>query len=222
MSERRPETPRWNIELRMAQTLDWISLERASPLLAVMPHSTRSTSRLVEHPKSARLFRRGDRPTAVYFVIAGEVRLVRQSQAGADIILQRSRSGFLAEASLDQNAYHCDAVVTTPSRILSIPRNAFLQALGDRDFQYGWMTHLARELRRVRAQTERLSLKTARDRIIHYIETEGEAGSVVLGQSKKDWAAELGLTHEALYRTLAQMERAGRIRIDGVAISILT
>jgi DNA-binding transcriptional regulator YhcF (GntR family) len=30
-------------------------------------------------------------------------------------------------------------------------------------------------------------------------------------RTRKAWAAELGLTHEALYRALANLERAGRI-----------
>ncbi|WP_230646789.1 hypothetical protein [Bradyrhizobium sp. Leaf401] len=53
-----------------------------------------------------------------------------------------------------------------------------------------WIAHLARELRKVRAQAERLSLKTAPERIIHYIESVGEGGVLHLNQSKKDWAAE--------------------------------
>jgi CRP-like cAMP-binding protein len=158
----------------------------------------------------------------MYFVISGEVHLLRQSHAGAGIVLQRSRGGFLAEASLDQPAYHCDAVAAAPSRVLALPRKAFLAALDDETFRQGWMGHLARELRRVRAQAERLNLRTAQERIIHYLETEGEDGAVTLRQSKKDWAAELGLTHEALYRTLARMERQGQIRIDVGVVSIGT
>ncbi len=56
----------------------------------------------------------------------------------------------------------------------------------------------------MRAHAERLSFKTARERIVHFIETEGDSGVVNLSHSKKDWAPELGPTHEALYRTLAQ------------------
>jgi len=35
-----------------------------------------------------------------------------------------------------------------------------------------------------------------------------------LNQSKKNWAAELGLTHEALYRTLARMEKRDELKVD--------
>jgi len=203
-----------------ALSIDWPALERASPLLAALPQSVRRAARALHLPKSAPLFGRGDRPGAMYFVVSGEVHLVRLSPTGSPIVLQRARAGFLAEASLDQPAYHCDAVAVLPSALLMLPRKAFLEALATDGFRGRWIAHLARELRRVRAQAERLSLKTAQERIVHYIETEGHDGSIRLSQSKKDWAAELGLTHEALYRTLARMERAGEIDVDGSVLSI--
>lgn len=150
----------------------------------------------------------------MFFVVSGEVRLLRRSKAGGEVVLQRTRRGFLAEASLDQSDYHCDAVAAEPTRLLAIRRSAFTDALAVQVFRDRWIAHLARELRKVRAHTERLSLKTARERIVHFIETEGDGGVVDLTQSKKDWASELGLTHEALYRTLAQMEKRGELEVD--------
>jgi CRP/FNR family transcriptional regulator, dissimilatory nitrate respiration regulator len=73
------------------------------------------------------------------------------------------------------------------------------------------MARLAREVRKSRAQCERLSLRSAPERIVHYIEAEGSDGRLELRQTKKAWAAELGMTHEALYRALAALVRAGRV-----------
>jgi CRP-like cAMP-binding protein len=196
-------------------------LSETSPLLKALPEAGRAVSRLLDVVQSGRLFNRGDRPSAMYFVLSGEVRLVRQSQAGGEIVLQRTRRGFLAEASLDQKAYHCDAVAAAPSEVLAIPRRAFADALAVESFRTGWIGHLARELRRVRAQAERLSLKTARERISHFIETEGDDGIVILTQSKKDWAAELGLTHEALYRALSQLQRDGVLDVTGPRLRLM-
>ncbi|HTO66348.1 MAG TPA: Crp/Fnr family transcriptional regulator [Bradyrhizobium sp.] len=194
--------------------LDWKSLSLESPLLAGLPAQARRLTRLLEMPRQAAVFARGDRPQAMYVVLSGEVRLVRRSSSGGEIVLQRTRRGFLAEASLDQPVYHCDAVAGTASLILAIPRKAFRDALLASDFRDRWIAHLARELRKVRAQAERLSLKTARERIVHFIETEGEAGTIDLKQSKKGWAAELGLSHEALYRALSQMAKCGELTVD--------
>ncbi len=72
----------------------------------------------------------------------------------------------------------------------------------------------------MRAHAERLSLRTAEDRIIHFIETEGTNGQLVLTQSKKSWAAEMGLTHEALYRTLRSMTEDGLLIVSGGRVQL--
>lgn len=200
--------------------LDWRALARLSPLLAALPAAARLRTRRIQVPRQGTVFCRGDRPQAMFFVLTGEVRLLRRSRAGDDIVLQRARRGFLAEASLDQSTYHCDAVAAQDSALLAIDRKAFAEALRRPEIGDRWCDHLARELRKVRAQSERLSLKTARERIVHFIETEGEGGEVELGRSKKDWAGELGVTHEALYRALARMEQHGELIVDGTRLRL--
>lgn len=205
----------------MAQVLDWPAMAAILPMLGALPVRCRGGVVLRHANKGDVIFRRGDRPRSMYAVLAGEVRLVRASPDGGEIILQRARRGLLAEASLDQPRYHCDAVAVEPTEFVAIPRVDFKAALDDDAFRSKWTTQLLHELRRVRAQAERLSLRTARERIVHYIEAEGEDGCIVLSQSKKDWAAELGLTHEALYRTLADMQREGQLSVDGAVLSLL-
>ena len=149
------------------------------------------------------------------------MRLLRRARNGAEIILQRSRSGFLAEASLDVEAYHCDALATAAGAVLRFPIQAFKSALdADKTFHRLWGTHLAREVRKLRAQCERLSLNTAAERIIHYIEAEGVSGAITLNQSRRAWATELGLTHEAMYRTLRRLQAEGVLDIDRKRIAM--
>jgi CRP-like cAMP-binding protein len=191
----------------MAARLDWLALARAHPELSLLPVPLRATAVVRTFDRGEAVFRIGARPQAIHFLLAGEVRLVRRSRAGGEVILQRTRRGFFAEASLQSNAYHCDAVASQPSEVLRIPLGATREALdGDPAFRRAWIAHLSRELRRARAQGERLALKRARERILHYLESEGTDGVVTLTMSRKAWAAELGLTHETLYRTLARLE----------------
>ena len=63
------------------------------------------------------------------------------------------------------------------------------------------------EVRRLRLHCERLSMKSAKDRVLHLINTEGENGSYCATTGLKSLAGELGITHEALYRTLASLEK---------------
>jgi DNA-binding MarR family transcriptional regulator len=79
---------------------------------------------------------------------------------------------------------------------------------------------LSSEVRRLRLQNERLSLPKVQSRILHLIETEGHDGSYTLGCSLKQLAKQLAVTHEALYRTLAQLEKAGKIARDEIEIRL--
>jgi CRP/FNR family transcriptional regulator, dissimilatory nitrate respiration regulator len=198
--------------------IDWPEHIERVPVLAAFPPSLCEAVRLRVLSSGAILFASGTRPRSMHVVTGGEVCLVRRSVSGADIVLQRARRGFLAEASLDQSQYHCDAVAATDATVLVFAIQAFLHALDDPSFRHVWMAHLSGELRRMRAQAERLSLKTAEARIVHYIESEGEDGSLILSRPKKEWAAEIGLTHEALYRALARMVERGKLVIDGARI----
>lgn len=168
------------------------------------------------------LFRTHDRVRRVFLVVSGEVRLVRRDHNGTEVVLQRSRGGFFAEASLDNRVYHCDAVVTEAGTMLQFPVDAFRSALDEvANFRGAWMAHLAREVRKLRAQCERLSLHRAEDRITHYIESDGVGGTIVLNQSRKAWAADLGLSHEALYRALRRLQANGILLVDGNKISTI-
>lgn len=197
----------------MAEALDWARIAEAIPLMTDLPLEMRGQVSSCRFDKGALIFRRGDRPRAMYAVVSGEARLLRTSASGGDVILQRTRFGLFAEASLDQPRYHCDAVAAMPTELIAIPRKVFRLALANDAFRERWLTLLLRELRRLRAQNERLCLKTAEERIVHAIEADGDNGRLVLNQSRKDWAAELGLTHEALYRALARMEKDRRLRL---------
>jgi CRP-like cAMP-binding protein len=200
---------------------DWPALVAAHPELAHIPQALREAARLRICADGEPVFRQGDRPKAMLYALDGEVRLLRRSREGAEIVLQRSRGGFFAEASLEAKAYHCDAEVFTAGRLLAFPVRAFREALDhDAVFRNAWMAQLAREVRQLRARCERLSLHSAAERILHAIEAEGTAGTLTLMQSRKAWAAELGLTHEALYRTLARLQAAGTISLEGGRITL--
>lgn len=213
MSELKARSP-------MPKAIDWPDLAARFAVLRVLPVAARHASRALCVEPGTTLFCREQPPRAMYFVVAGEIRLVRPSVTGAEIVLQRKREGFIAEASLGQAAYHCDGVAARTSTVVAIPLAAMTRAFECEDFRDAWIDHLAHEVRRLRAHAERLCLRSARERIVHFIEAEGRDGRLVLDRSKKDWAGELGLTHEALYRALAAMSRDGVLTVDGAALAL--
>lgn len=161
------------------------------------------------------VFSAGARARAVWFLASGGIRLVRYGRNGEEVPIHQALAGeFFAEASLHSDRYHCSAVATRPGRVLELPSAAMKELLAnDLDFSREWIATLSRQLRGVRARVERLCLKSAQERVRHLLLTEGTGPRCryELPGTLKDLAASLGLTHEALYRTLADMQRRGQI-----------
>lgn len=165
------------------------------------------------------VFRAGAPAGSVFHVAAGSVSLLRFGRCGEEVTVHQAQAGeYFAEASLYSESYHCSAVATQPSRLLVIPAEALRRLLArDIAFSQLWVEILSKQLRRSRARVERLCLKGARERVMHLLLAEGEGADhrYQLPGTLKNLASELGLTHEALYRTLAAMEAEG-VLVRGV------
>jgi len=187
------------------------------------PDRLRLAARPIDISKGQYIFRFGDEADAVYRVVEGEVCLTRFSPEGTEIVLYRAREGdFFAEASLFGTHYHCDAICTRSGRCLRLPVEALRHCLANNpDFAMEWVATLSRNLRLQRAAQERLGLKSLRMRVIHYMVDRGKDGRVELDQPIIRWATELGASHEALYRTLAEMEREGVLQRQGQTLILL-
>ena len=157
--------------------------------------------------RNTRVFLAGKMPEWMFYVVSGEVTLERAGQHGEPVVLQRTRQGFVSEASLKVARYHCDAVAITDTQVIKVPVRELAQEL-DRDpaFAGRWIGMLNAEVRRLRLHLERLSMKSIRDRLMHLIETEGQEGRYPIPSGLKTLAGELGVTHEALYRAIAALE----------------
>ncbi|WP_395021370.1 helix-turn-helix domain-containing protein [Dongia sp.] len=80
---------------------------------------------------------------------------------------------------------------------------------------------MARQLHRARQRIELRNIRSAAERILHFLELEADRqGRVMVEGALQDFAAELGLTREAFYRALAALERKRRIRRDAGSIMI--
>jgi CRP-like cAMP-binding protein len=183
------------------------------PLQGLLPAALRSLCTPSRCAKGVLLFRQGKKPERMFYVTGGEVILQRPGSHGEYVVLQRVRQGFVAEASLQSSKYHCDAVVTVSGAVVSLPIESINQALrADSAFAMRWIGMLNHELMRLRLRCERLSIKGVRNRLLHLIDTAGQDGRLPLGAGLKSMASELGVTHEALYRKVAELEKHGLLR----------
>ena len=180
------------------------------PLHKLLPAEVQALCAASPCARGDLLFKQGKKPTAMLYVTRGEVVLQRLGRQGASVVLQRTRRGFIGEASLDSVRYHCDAVVTMSGEVVAIPLAAIKQALAaDSGFAGRWIAMLNQEVKRLRAQCERLSMRGVAERLLHMIETEGSEGRLPLSGGLKSLASELGVSHEALYRAVAELEKKG-------------
>lgn len=201
---------------------DWASLTARHPDLRHLPLPVAGKVKSLSLTPDDILFRCGERPRAIHYLIEGEVHMMRRTRNGGTVVMSRTQHGFFAEAGLYAKTYGCDAVVVMASTILMFPLPVFQEMLDDnKEFRRSRFAQQAYDIRRLCSRCERLSLPTAQERLFHYIETEGQDGAIELMQTVKALAAELGLTHETLYRTLAQMERTGDLKRSGNRIELL-
>src|SRR6516225_9709969 len=169
------------------------------------------------------LFEQGDRAAAIYKVESGRIRLVRRTVDDHLVILHTAcRREFFAEASLFAATYHCDAVAAEPSRIRVYPKAKVMEALRtDPVLAPAFMARLAHQLQELRARMELRSIRSARERVLQYLRLRADLDrrSIAIEGQLQDIAAEIGITREALYRTLAPLEAEESIAREGSAIA---
>ncbi len=191
------------------------------PPLDTFGPDVRAAARYLRKPAGAAIFLTGERPTRLFFVASGEAVMSRTDRHGRSLVLQRASCGFLAEASLTSDRYHCDAYCRTPTDLVALPVESLRRAIdGDRRMRWAWITMQASEIRRQRANVERLALRSVRERLVHWLLTEGTDGRFELDATRKELAAALGVTHEALYRTIAALVRSGELTDEGSALAL--
>jgi CRP-like cAMP-binding protein len=195
------------------------------PVKDWMPAGVRAVAKDRKLKAGEVLFRLGDKTMGLCEVIAGRVRLARVDRSGHEVVLHVARAGeTLAEASLFSPHYHCDAIASTKATVCVYPKREVLAAFErNPKVARAFSAALACQVMDLRTRIEQRNIRSARERIRHYLEINASADgrAVELRGSLKDIAAELGLTHEALYRTLAALERSGEIRRSRKKITLL-
>jgi CRP-like cAMP-binding protein len=159
------------------------------------------------------LFNQCDRASGVYEVVSGKVRLTRVDAEGHELLLGIACVGdTFAEASVFSPIHGFSAAAMSKAILRIYPKSSLLAefARNPRAAQ-AFAALLAHQVIDLRTRLERHNLHSARDRVRHYLTAGAEDGTVVLPGTVKDLAGELGLSHEALYRTLSEMEDKGGI-----------
>jgi CRP-like cAMP-binding protein len=187
-----------------------------------LPATLRSRATLRQFEAGETLFHQGDKASAVFEVEQGRVQLIRHAVDGRRIVLHTARPGELfADAALFSDAYQCDAVATIASRVGAYPKRALLAAFRkDAALAEKFMALLTRQIHVLRNRPEERNIRSARARVLHHLAlaADPKTRAVHLDGTLMDLAAEIDLTHEALYRTLAALEKDRAICRKGARI----
>ncbi len=150
------------------------------------------------------LFRRKDQVERMFRVDEGEIHLVRYQKSGQTLALQRAnRHAVVADASLFAAEYHCDAVAHLDTVASSVRVNEFRDLLStNSQASQLWMIHLGRTAQDARFRAEMISLRTVDERLDAWVDWH-QTDLPKKGQWRS-LAEELGISPEALYRSLAK------------------
>jgi CRP-like cAMP-binding protein len=156
------------------------------------------------------LFRQGDAASAIFRVEEGRIRMVRYTVDDHVAVLQTVGKGeMLAEAAFFSKTYHCDAIAAVASRVRVYPKAVVLRALkSDSGVALSFISSLTRQVQDLRTRLEQRNIRSARERVTQFLRLSADTrdGSVHIHGTLKELAGEMGLSHEALYRTLAALE----------------
>lgn len=177
------------------------------------------------------IFWEGTAALGFYILITGQIKLVKTSPEGKELIIRLVGPGetFAEAAVFGDIPYPASAVALEECYTLFFPKEAFLKHLAASPTlarnMLATLSHLNLHLTR---QLEDLSLMEVSARLARYIlercqETHGKiaAGlSCELPTTKTQLAAYLGTISETLSRTLARFKSLGMIEVDKGKITI--
>lgn len=160
------------------------------------------------------LFRQGDSTRGLFALASGRVELRRVTRSGNMVVIHNVRQGeIFAEASLFSSTYHCDAIALDKCRLIEFDKRAILSRFTEQpDFALAMTQRFAIQIQSYRRKIEIIAIRNAQERVFAAV-SEG-----LLQSDIKSFASEIGLTHETVYRALANLVLNGRLTKSGRGI----
>ena len=178
-------------------------------------------------PAGSHIFGPGQRAESFYLILAGKVKVYKQSASGDEQILHLYGPGrtFGEAAMLADIRYPAHAQTLDDSTLLVISRRA-LGGLIDSsaELAFALMAGLSAKLREFNLLIEQLALKEVPARLAGVLlELSRQAGDETfrLKQTKRELAAQIGTVAETLSRALKKLKSTGLIEVKGSTITIV-
>ncbi len=168
------------------------------------------------------IYREGDYPQRLYFVVSGSVKTFCTNEQGKEYITHISKPGeFLGyQPLIQQGVYTESATALEPSELSIIPKEDFTSLLhNNRDFAARFIKMLANNVAEKEQQLLSLAYNSIRKRVAEALvtlhnkyEKDGSASITIL---RDDLAAMVGTAKESVIRTLSDFKSEGLIEVTG-------
>ncbi|MEO0406162.1 MAG: Crp/Fnr family transcriptional regulator [Cyanobacteria bacterium P01_A01_bin.135] len=170
----------------------------------------------------------GDRPTAIYHLESGRVRLTRHTADGKLITFRTVASGELfGETDLYLPVHECEATAEVDSRIMAYSSaQVMFWVSRDAGLAVALMQQAHLLLQQLKRRLLLLTIQSIRERTLAYLREQAVTDSngnqqVALNKPLKAVAEELNISAEAFYRVLARLEADGVIARSKQRITLL-
>lgn len=178
------------------------------------------------YPKDGVVFFENEPGDTLFMILFGRVKVTILGDDGREIILTVLGAGdFFGEMSLlDNEPRSATAIATEETELVSLLRSDFEMVLADnKEIALGLIRVLTQRLRRADQQIETLALLDVYGRVARLIvdlaREEGRRlkdGRVAFRRAThQEIANRIGTTRETVTRILKDLERAGRIKVEG-------
>lgn len=166
------------------------------------------------------LFRAGDRPAALHFVLSGRVRVARRVADGSSVLHFEEAGGVLGEIPVfGGGPYPATATATEPVHCAVLTSEVVERLLNEEpEFARFALRRLSWRARVVLQRLDELASYTVTARLARHLVGVADgapSGELTLGMSQAALADRLGTAREVLVRSLRTLCEAGAIRRVG-------
>lgn len=186
----------------------------------------------VLYKKGQNIFYEGTRPTGLFCMNGGKVKVVKNDVQGKEFILYLAKPGdFLGyRALLSEEFYGATATVLEDAKICFIPREDFFEVLQKNPvFMRKVVKEVCKEMGIMEERMAEIAHKSVRERLAGSLlmlkETygmEGEKSELIdIALSREDLASIVGTASETIIRLLSEMKSENIIAFEGKKIRVL-
>ena len=179
--------------------------------------------RLLEHasvmdiPKKSLFFSEDKAAKGLHVLLSGKVKLFKIGEDGKEqtIFLFGPGEPFCLCSTFSDGVLPANLGALEDSRVLYLSPPEFeLLVREDPTTLLNMMRVMSRRLKEAMDMIDSLSLKQVPSRLLAYFESREQNGRIELGLSHRELAKIIGITPEALSRTLRKMAEDGQILMD--------